>query len=314
MKNQGRGKLLLVDDIKANVNILQLNLKTDYHIDVAFDGESALEQVAKNPPDLILLDIQMPGIDGYEVCRRLKNNKNTEKIPIVFITSKNEEEDETKGLELGAIDYIIKPFSMPIVKARVKNLMQMKKQQDILENLSLIDGLTGIPNRRYFDLMLHHEWQRAMRTETALALIMIDIDFFKTYNDYYGHVSGDECLKSVAQALTASINRSMDFIARYGGEEFAVILPGTSIEGALTLGENMRQNVMNLGIAHKQSLAADFITISLGVANIIPKKEYGQRLLIEGADKALYEAKRNSRNICRRCSTEDMMDLQNICK
>lgn len=312
MKNQGRGRLLLVDDIKANVNLLQLNLKKDYHIDVAFDGESALEQVAKNPPDLILLDIQMPGIDGYEVCRRLKKNKETEKIPIVFITSKNEEEDETKGLELGAIDYIIKPFSMPIIKARVKNLMQMKKQQDILENLSLIDGLTGIPNRRYFDHMLHHEWQRAIRAETSLALIMIDIDFFKNYNDYYGHVSGDECLKSVAQTLTSSVNRSMDVISRYGGEEFAAILPDTSLEGALNIGENMRQRVSDLKITHKLSLAADYITISVGIANIIPKTENGQRVLIEGADKALFEAKKHSRNICKICSAEDMKTLCNI--
>ncbi len=309
MKTQGRGRLLLVDDIKANVKILQLNLKKDYDIDVAFDGESALEQVAKNPPDLILLDIQMPGIDGYEVCRRLKHDDNTKKIPIVFITSRNEEEDETKGLELGAIDYIIKPFSMPIVKARVKNLMQMKKQQDILENLSSMDGLTGIPNRRYFDLTLHYEWQRAMRTETPLALIMIDIDFFKKYNDFYGHVSGDECLQSVSQALVSSINRSMDFIARYGGEEFAAILPDTSIQGALMIGEAMRQNVKKLRIAHKQSLTADCITISLGIANIIPQKENGQRVLIEGADKALFEAKKDSRDVCRIFSAEDMMDL-----
>lgn len=312
MKNQRKGKLLLVDDIKANVNILKLNLKKDYDIDVAFDGESALEKVAKNPPDLILLDIQMPGIDGYEVCRRLKKNKNTEKIPIVFITSKNEEEDETKGLELGAIDYIIKPFSMPIVKARVKNLMQMKKQQDILENLSLIDGLTGIPNRRYFDHMLHHEWQRAIRVQTSLALIMIDIDFFKKYNDYYGHVSGDECLKSVAQTLTSSINRSMDFIARYGGEEFAAILPDTSIEGAFNIGESMRQKVRDLRITHKLSLTADCITISLGVANIIPKNDIDPRVLIEGADKALFEAKKHSRNICNVCSAEEMMNLTDI--
>jgi len=120
MENLGKGKVLLVDDIKANINILKVSLNKDYDISVAFDGESALKQVVKDPPDLILLDVQMPGIDGYEVCRRLKRDKDTEKIPIVFVTSKTEEENETKGLELGAIDYITKPFSIPIVKARVK--------------------------------------------------------------------------------------------------------------------------------------------------------------------------------------------------
>jgi diguanylate cyclase (GGDEF)-like protein len=243
------------------------------------------------------------------VCRKLKTDQHTEKIPIVFITSKDEEADETKGLGLGAIDYVTKPFSIPIVKARVKNLMQMKMQQDILENLSSIDGLTGIPNRRYFDQELQQEWKRATRSQTPLSVIMMDIDFFKKYNDHYGHPSGDECLRSVAKALSGTLHRSQDIIARYGGEEFIALLPDTEIAGALTIGEGMRQNVKNLQIPHAQSLAADYVTISAGIANIVPTNEYGSGLLIEGADKALYKAKNDSRNICKTCSIEDMLDL-----
>jgi len=309
MGNPERGKVLLVDDIKANVNILKLNLKKDYDISVAYDGESALEQVVKNPPDLILLDVQMPGIDGYEVCRRLKKDKDTEKIPIVFITTKNEEEDETKGLEIGAIDYITKPFSIPIVKARVKNLMQMKKQQDILERLSLIDGLTGIPNRRYFDQVFLQEWKRAIRAQAPLSVIMIDIDFFKKYNDQYGHPSGDECLKSVGKALSETLHRPQDLVARYGGEEFIALLPDTEIAGAFIIGETMRQNVENLQIPHAQSLAADYVTISAGIASVVPTNVSSSGLLIKDADRVLYKVKKDSRNTCKTFSAEDMADL-----
>jgi diguanylate cyclase (GGDEF)-like protein len=309
MENPKRGKLLLVDDIKSNVNILKLKLKKEYDIGVAYDGKSAIEQVFKDPPDLILLDVEMPGMDGYEVCRRLKAEKHTENIPIVFITSKTEEEDETKGLELGAIDYITKPFSIPIVKARVKNLMQMKMQQDILENLSLIDGLTGIPNRRYFDQAFQQEWRRAIRTQMPLSVIMMDIDFFKKYNDYYGHPSGDECLRSVARGISQALHRPQDVVARYGGEEFIALLPDTNIAGAFTIGENMRRNVENLEIPHAQSLSADYVTISAGIANIVPKNEYSPALLIEGADKALYKAKKDTRNTCKTCSAEEMIGM-----
>jgi len=308
MENPGRGKVLLVDDIKANVNILKANLKMDYDIEVAFDGRTALELALKSPPDLILLDVEMPDIDGYEVCRQLKADKNIEKVPVVFITSKNEEADETKGLSLGAIDYITKPFSIPIVKARVKNLMQMKKQQDILEKLSSIDGLTGIYNRRYFDQTFSYEWQRAIRAKTPLAIIMMDIDFFKMFNDHYGHASGDECLKSVAKTLSEPLNRPQDLVARYGGEEFIALLPDTEIAGALKIGESMRQNVCKLEIPHAQSFVSDYVTISVGLASMIPAKNHEPGFLLEGADKALYMAKKESRNICKTCSVEDMFN------
>jgi len=203
-------KVLLVDDIQANINILYKTLKNEYDIESERDGESALKHIESFPPDLILLDILMPGIDGYEVCKRLKANKRAKNVPVIFITSKSEEEDESKGLELGAVDYITKPFSKPIVRARVKNHLIMKKQRDLLENLSNRDGLTGIPNRRSFDMQLKTEWQRAVRSAVPLSLILMDLDFFKKFNDTYGHAAGDDCLKRVAQTLSNSLKRPID--------------------------------------------------------------------------------------------------------
>lgn len=298
---------MIVDDIIADVNILKHHLEKEYDITVAFDGESALEKVANGPPDLILLDIRMPGIDGYEVCRRLKADQNTERIPIVFITTRNEDEDEVRGFELGAIDYIAKPFSIPIIKARLKNVLQIKKMEKALENLSSVDGLTGIPNRRSFEQTLEKEWRRAIRAKTPLSVIIMDIDYFKKYNDHYGHPAGDQCLKYVAKVLSESLHRPQDFVSRYGGEEFVVLLPDTVMTGAFTVGDDMRQNVKNLKIPHAQSPVANYITISAGIANIVPTVDLDAGLLIAGADKALYKAKKESRNICRTCSIEDML-------
>lgn len=310
-ENHRPAKILVVDDIKTNVSILKLLFKDDYDVRVAYDGKSALEQVAPDQadqtdqpdqpdlPDLILLDIEMPGIDGYEVCRRLKADKHTQKIMVVFITSKDGEEDETKGLELGAIDYITKPFRLPIVKARVKNLIEMKKMQDTLENLSSVDGLTGIHNRRFFEQTLLHEWKRAIRAQAPLSLIMMDIDYFKKFNDHYGHPAGDECLKSVARTISGPPHRSSDFVARYGGEEFVAVLPDTEITGALTVGERIGQNVRALQIPHMQSPVDDYVTISAGIATMIPTNDQGPFILIEAADKALYRAKKEGRNACR---------------
>ncbi|MCP4689394.1 MAG: diguanylate cyclase [Desulfobacterales bacterium] len=296
-----RFKLLLVDDMKANLNMLKMVLGKEYDIATARDGKSALEYVAANPGnlDLILLDIIMPDMDGYEVCRGLKEDVRTSGIPIMFITSMNEEEDESKGLELGAVDYITKPFSKPIIRARVKNHLTMKRQRDLLENLSNMDGLTGIANRRNFNRVLEIEWYRALRASTPLSLIMMDIDYFKKYNDNYGHAAGDECLRQVARTLDGCTNRASDFVARYGGEEFSAILPGTESVGGLVLAEKMRKSVEALNIEHVASSAALHITISQGVATMIPRRELSAVSLIEAADAALYEAKKAGRNRAR---------------
>jgi diguanylate cyclase (GGDEF)-like protein len=289
-------KVLLVDDIKANINILMKTLKGEYDIDYMTDGESALKYVESSPPDLILLDILMPGMDGYEVSKRLSDSERTKNIPIIFITSKNGEEDESKGLELGAVDYIAKPFSRAIVRARVKNHLILKKQRDFLENLSNLDGLTGIPNRRSFDQAFDNEWRRTARSHTPISLIMMDIDFFKKYNDTYGHVAGDDCLKQVAQALASSIKRPQDFIARYGGEEFVALLPETDSAGALAVANIIQDNIGSLDIQHSSSTVNGRITISQGAATIIPTLGITSSLVLEAADKALYKAKEKGRN------------------
>ncbi len=292
-----RSIVLIVDDQPANIRMLGEALKDDFQIKMATSGRKAIEIAnANDPPDLILLDIIMPGIDGYEVCRQLKKNHRTEKIPIIFITAKDQEKDETRGLDLGAVDYITKPFSLPIVKARVKTHLELKRHRDILEDLSTLDGLTGIPNRRKFDAYLKIEWRRAVRASYPLSLIMIDIDYFKLFNDNYGHDMGDECLKKVAKNLTMTAKRSSDFIARYGGEEFVSILPNTPLEKAAQFAEFLRRNIEELNITHAFSPASDRVTISLGLAMTIPTIGKSHDLLIKSADKALYKAKANGKN------------------
>ncbi len=288
--------ILIVDDQPANIKIIGGALKGDYQIKMATSGLKAIEIASADPPDLILLDIIMPGIDGYEVCRRLKNNQKTKGIPIIFITAKDQEEDETKGLDYGAVDYITKPFSLPIVKARVKTHLELKKHRDILEDLSTLDGLTSIPNRRKFDEFLKLEWRRSVRGSYPLSLIMIDIDNFKLFNDNYGHDVGDECLKQVANNLCTTAKRPADFVARYGGEEFVCILPDTSIEKASKFAEILRVNIELLNIPHDFSPTGNRVTISLGSATINPAINKSYELLVKSADKALYIAKSKGKN------------------
>ena len=292
-----RPKLLLVDDVRANLLLLKKLLGSDYDCATATDGASALEHALIDPPDLILLDILMPDLDGFEVCRRLKHHPHTTHIPVIFLTHLNEEEDEKKGLEAGAIDYIAKPFRLPIVKARVRNHLELKRRGDLLEQLAGLDGLTGVPNRRRFDATLANEWQRAQRHQRGmLTLIMIDVDYFKAYNDHYGHPSGDDCLRTIAHALAQPLHRASDFLARYGGEEFAAILADTPLEDALHIAEHMRCCVAERAIPHAFSSIAPHITVSLGVAACLPSSECSSSQLLAAADAALYQAKRAGRN------------------
>jgi len=301
-------RLLIVDDVPINIKTLSDFFKEDYIVCFATSGPDALEMVSsKNPPDLILLDILMPEMNGYDVCKKLKSDDVTKDIPIIFITSKNREEDELKGFEVGAVDYITKPFFMPIVRARVQTQMELKKSRDILENISSIDGLTGIANRKRFNDYLNIEWNRAQRNKIPISLIMTDIDCFKLFNDFYGHPKGDECLVKVADTLRTSVKRPTDLVARYGGEEFVVVLPDTDMTGAFHIGESMRCKVHNLTIPHTGSIVSDCVTISVGVSNITPTEKLSPGMLVEAADKALYEAKRESRNTCRSCLIEDLV-------
>jgi diguanylate cyclase (GGDEF)-like protein len=237
----------------------------------------------------------MEGMDGHEVCRRLKADPATQDIPIIFITAQQQESDEVLGLELGAVDFISKPINPIIVRARVRTHLTLKVQNDLLRSMALIDGLTGVANRRKFDEDILADWSQCFREQKPLSLIMVDVDFFKRYNDRYGHQAGDGCLKSVAQALSEIVRRPYDLVARYGGEEFACVLPNTGFSGAVEMAEKMLERVRALNIEHSASDVDRVVTISLGVATATPVGDLKFQTLIEAADKQLYEAKRTGR-------------------
>lgn len=289
--------ILIVDDMASNIKLLANGLKNEYQILVANNGIKALNIARSDtPPDLILLDILMPDINGYEVCRLLKNDPTTHDIPIIFVSALNDTFDEEKGLNLGAVDYISKPFHLPIVRARIRNQMTLKRKTDLLENMSHLDGLTQIANRRQFDERFEQETARCIRNHQYLAIIMIDIDFFKAYNDNYGHGKGDQCLIKVANALDQVLQRASDLFARYGGEEFVAILPDTPPDSVAQLAESMRLVIEQLALEHAYSPIATHVTISLGFAcEVMTQVEQAQSLLTK-ADKALYQAKANGRN------------------
>jgi len=290
-------RILIVDDERHNIKILTDLLREEYKIMAAKTGEQAFKAVqGANPPDLILLDIMMPGIDGYEVCKKLKAHSHTRHIPIIFVTALDACDDEAKGFELGAVDYITKPFKPLVVKARVRTHIQLKRKSDLLDRLASIDGLTEIPNRRCFDATLKKEMHRLARNGSFLSLILMDIDFFKRYNDYYGHAAGDACLRRVARAVAAGGRRASDFAARYGGEEFAIILPGNDTQGALWIAEKVRKAVAALNIRHTASDVAEHVTLSLGVATVSAGQKMAPVDLIKAADAFLYQAKKNGRN------------------
>lgn len=289
--------ILIVDDAPENIRILSELLKAEYTVRAATNGEKALCIAASdNPPDLILLDIVMPGMDGYEVCRNLKSDSQTKNIPVIFITARESEQDEVKGFEAGAVDYVTKPFNPVVVKARVNTHAELKKYRDYLENTSYSDGLTGISNRRHFNEYYETVWNLAARESSPISLIMIDIDFFKQYNDHYGHQLGDDCLIKIAQKLSESVKRKVDLVVRYGGEEFVCILPKTPIEDAVNIAEALRKNVLSLQIPHAFSAAGEYVTVSLGVTTATPDKDTLPDSLIKAADEALYKSKESGRD------------------
>ena len=291
-----QARVLIVDDIPANIKTLHGILGDSYRLHFATDWRKGLELARRLLPDIILLDVMMPELDGYEICRRLKSETGTRDIPVVFITALGSEEDEEKGLAIGGADYIVKPFRPAIVKLRVRNLLQLKLQRDRLEALTMTDGLTDIANRRRFDQHLEQEWRRCGRMMVPLSAIMMDIDHFKSFNDHYGHSAGDDCLRRIARALENVPNRAGDLVARYGGEEFACLLPGTDAEGAQVLAELMREAVEALGIPHSRSEATNHVSISAGVATVIPGEDSKPEGLMKMADDMLYKAKNAGRN------------------
>lgn len=293
--SKNKPKLLLVDDQRINIMVLYELFREECEVFMATDGAQALNMCQTIAPDLILLDVNMDGLDGHEVCRRLKADPGTRDIAIIFVTALGAVEDEVLGLELGAVDFIVKPINPVIVKARVNTHLTLKRQSDILRSFALIDGLTGVANRRMFDEQLNRDWRQCLREQYTLSVIMIDVDYFKRYNDLYGHLKGDNCLQQVAEALIGVSFRPYDLIARYGGEEFACLLPKTDLAGALHVAERIETSVQALKLEHMGSEVAQHVTISLGVASVIPDSSMEQQALLAEADKQLYKAKQAGR-------------------
>jgi diguanylate cyclase (GGDEF)-like protein len=289
-------KLLIVDDHPINVQALFECFAADHQVYMATSGEQALRVCAEQLPDLVLLDIELPGMDGYEVCARLKADALTQDIPVIFVTSHRDELAETRGLDGGAVDFISKPFHPDIVRARVRTHVALKAQGDLLRRWAYIDGLTGVHNRRSFDERLAVEWGRAARNRTALSVVLIDVDHFKRFNDRYGHQAGDACLRRVAAVLKAGLKRPGDLLARYGGEEFACLLPETDLAGAMQVARALGQLVWAQAIAHADSSVAPVLTVSLGVCSKAVQTSAGAAELIRVADLQLYAAKAAGRH------------------
>ncbi|MCT7572816.1 GGDEF domain-containing response regulator [Aliarcobacter butzleri] len=289
--------ILVVDDMTTTLLLLHDLLKDTYEVKIAKSGTKALEILeSPNDIDLILLDIEMPDINGYDVCKRIKNNETIRNIPIIFITGRTSQEDEEYGLNLGAIDYITKPFNKAIVKLRIKNYLNLKIKNDMLEKLSMYDGLTNIRNRRFFDETFEKTFSEIKRDKKSLAVLMIDIDFFKPYNDNYGHGQGDETLRKVAKALEKTIKRASDFVARYGGEEFVILLKDIKKDGVEAVANNLLNAVRELKITHEFSKIENYVTISIGASFYNSNSDVTKLELLLKADETLYNVKNSGRN------------------
>lgn len=328
--------ILIVNDKPEDLHDLvdhieQMNCK----ISIASSGVEALGYFQHLNFALVLLNVRKSELDCFETAEMLRNNERTKDIPLIFIISaRNIEGKIFKGYEAGCVDYIFKPIDPSILRSKIKVFSDLDKQKKLLkaqselleskvkelrelkevnlqlENLSILDGLTGIPNRRYFDQFMGMSWKNATREEEPLALIMADIDYFKAYNDNYGHIQGDDCLTCVAKTLVTSIKRPADLVARYGGEEFMAVLPNTDSAGAIMVAERMRKNIEQLAFIHKGSQVSDFVTISLGVTELMVQPCASMTDFIKNADNALYQAKQNGRNmVCiAKESSESMVD------
>lgn len=293
-----QAKILLVDDNQLNIKVLYELFRADYDVYIALNGEQALARCAELQPDLVLLDIVMPRMDGFEVCRQLKANPELAAIPVIFVTGYFDEAEEARGFAMGAVDFIHKPVNPVITKARVRTQLQLKRQTDLLKAISQLDGLTGIANRRRFDLQLELDWRRCARANEPLSLLLLDIDYFKQYNDELGHLAGDECLRQMARSLSSCLGRPYDLLARYGGEEFVVLLPQTNLAGAEFLAQQMVQRVRDLAL-HHPAVAGGIVSVSIGVASQIPQESLAPLTLVRAADEQLYRAKQAGRDrIC----------------
>jgi len=295
MDDGKKNSVLIVDDEKSNIMALSYILSPAYVIYTSKDGQNAIEIAKEFLPDIILLDVLMPGMEGYAVIEALKGHETTRDIPVIFITGMSGAEDERKGLSLGASDYISKPFNPAIVELRVRNQIKIVNQLRIINQLSATDQLTGIPNRRSFDDQMKREWFRSARERVPFSALMIDVDNFKVYNDTYGHLQGDVALQAVAKTLVHTLRRSADFAARWGGEEFIVLLPNTKSQGAADIAEQIRVNVAETPIPLLNG-EVTYVTVSVGLHTTVPSQDLFPADFIEQVDKALYNAKETGRD------------------
>lgn len=295
-RNGLRPVLLVVDDQPINIRALHEVFKADFDVLMATNGESAIQQAIQHRPDVILLDIVMPGMDGYQVCETLNHTEATQDIPVIFVTAETESDVEARGFQVGAVDFITKPFNPLVVSARVMTHLTLKLQMDMMRNMALVDGLTGLFNRRRFDEALNANWHLCLREQRSLALIMLDVDFFKRYNDNYGHLAGDACLRKVADAVKQSVRRSADICCRYGGEEFACLMPFTDAAGARSCAERIITNIAVLQLPHETSDVSSIVTVSIGISCMTPHDDASAPQLLQNADAALYQSKQQGRN------------------
>lgn len=310
-------KILIVDDCRTSTtHIMGILAQAGYdNVVVAPDFDQAMVVLhsstkAENPVDLILMDVSMPGTDGIAATLTIKADNEYEDVPVIIITSHDDETILDRAFAAGASDYIVKPARKAELRARIRSALQLRhemtkrkeRERELerlarkLERMSNQDGLTGIANRRCFDDTMVKEWVRNGREDAPLGLLMIDIDHFKHYNDALGHVDGDACLRSVSEAIRAAVHRPGDLVARYGGEEFAVILPNTDYHGCKSVAETIHSNLSKSCIEHPNSTVSCSVTVSIGVASGIPTCETTPEHLLHAADRALYQAKQSGRN------------------
>jgi len=285
--------ILIFSSIPEDVQIIERALEPDCKINSTADRDKAIEIALSDfHPDLILSDFTAEGCD---MCKTLNDNAKTHRIPVLFIKAAEKEEDEIKGFELGASDYIEKPLNAAIIKARVKPHLELKRCCEGME-LSSLDTVTGIADRCRFERVLELEWRLGVREKTLLSSVMISIDYFIEFKKEYSPAAADDCLKKIAKTLENSVNRPMDVVARYSEEEFAVILPRTDMKGTLFVAETMSRNIKKLNIPNRCSPIKNYITVSAGAGTLIPSKTFSPAFLTDGVRKSLEEAKRKGGN------------------
>lgn len=288
--------VLVVDDQATNIQLIYQLLKNEYDVLMATTGQQAIAVCREHKPDLILMDVLMPDINGWETCKILKRDPDIATIPVIFVTALTDQDDENACWEAGAVDFLQKPINTNTLKHRVRAHLTLKHQSDLLRSLAYVDGLTGISSRRHFDQYIEAQMGHAFRKQESLGVLLIDIDFFKQYNDRYGHIAGDDCLRQVAQSLKQSCLRSADMVARYGGEEFVLVLPDTNERGLERIAQRIKQQLEQEAIAHIGS-PTSLLTVSAGGAVYLPGElpDDAEAMLIL-ADTMLYKAKAEGRN------------------